>query len=269
MHGEPTSLASATDKVTRRRQQELEQEIRHAPADVNIYLELARIYRTQQRHVDAVRVLERGSQHLADDVQLKWELEESQLARSLQRLTTAREVALQRPTEEHQLDLNRARTEWAVRRVEVCRARLSREPSQAKLQVILAEGLRDLGQFDEALREVEPATSSEEDAPAAHWVRGQCLLVLGRPLEALSAWRAASLRRSNPAPSEIRSRALRAATNLALQHGFYASAQRYLDELAKLHPTDLSIRDTLAKVRTLSINDEAHLVSPIELSEED
>ncbi len=192
------------DRVIRQRQQELELFIRQTPADSAAYLELAKIYRSQERHYDAIRVLEKAVGYLPDDLDIRWELEEAQLARALQRLQTSQEILIQSPSADHEENLERARIDWAVRRAEVCRARLSRTPGDPKLQVLLAESLRDLGSYEESMQFATAASTSLEHAPLAHYVRGQCLLALGRPLDALSAWRSAALRRSVPAPEGVK-----------------------------------------------------------------
>ncbi len=261
-----SSPTHASEKISRQRQQELEQYIRQTPADGNAYVELARIYRAQERHYDAIRVLEKAVQHLPDDESLRWDLEESQLARALQRLDAAKQIALQSPSSDHDETLERCRVDWAVRRAEVCRARLARTPGDAKLQVILAEALRDLGQYDEAIRETQGVLTSIEHSPTAFLVRGHCYLAMGRPLDALSAWRGAALRRAVPAQTGIRIQALKSASNVALQYGLYASAERYLRELAKLLPDDTSIEQTLANLQKLSSDADADMVPQIDLA---
>jgi tetratricopeptide (TPR) repeat protein len=264
--GHQSSSPGASDRVVRRRQQELELLLRQAPADSSAYLELAQIYREQDRHHDATQVLERALSHLPDEMELRWQLEEALMARALQRLKSASEVELMQPNEQNREDVERARINWANCRRNVCQSRLNRNPGQANLHVVLAEALKDLGEYEEAIRETDSVLSSPEDSPQAYLIRGQCFQALGRPLDALSAWRSAGLRRAVPAPEGIQVAALQAAANTALQQGLYASGKRYLQELRRLRPSDDLVAETLKKIDQLIEDDGVETVPPVELT---
>lgn len=228
----PEQLPSDPGAGVRRRQQ-LEHHLRACPTDLDGYLELARIYRTEQRPVEARRVLEQARQVFPDEPRIVWELEEAILARSLQQLREVRELAerLRTPEAEHELD--RARADWSRRRLEVCRARLGREPQRVGLKIAIAEALIDDDRYQEALGEVESLTDHEEFGCQAQLLRGRCFLTLGRDADALPALRAAALRRSLPPPPRVRSDALRLLVDTAERLGLALSLERYRQQLAQ------------------------------------
>ena len=232
--GEPQSTPSPephTARPTLERRQELERYLRDRPADIDSYLELAAIYRNADRAAEATRVLKQALEVEPNHPQVLWQVEEASLARALQQLRDVREVSQRLHSPEALHELERAQTDWANRRAEVCRARLARDPSLTHLRVVLAEALRDLGHHHEAIESLQPALADDEEAPLAYLILGNCLQASGRDLEALAAWRACALRRAVPAPPRIRIAALRAAVDVAQRHGLDASLPLYRQAL--------------------------------------
>lgn len=217
--------------ATLERRQELERFIRNRPADIDAYLELAAIYRGQGRAVEAARVLKVAQEVEPGHSEVLWQLEEASLARALQQLKDVRDVAQRLNTPEATRELERAQTDWACRRAEVCRARIERDPSAAHLRVVLAEALRDLGDYAEAIASAEHALHCDSESPLAHWIIGQCHNALGNTLQALSAWRHVALRRAVPAPAKLRVAALKAACEQAERLGLSASLSLYQQAL--------------------------------------
>lgn len=221
----PTSAPATAPSLERR--QELERYLRDRPADVDAYLELAAIYREAGRSVEATRVLKQALESEPGEPRVLWQLEETSLARALQQLHDVRQVAQRLHTPEAERELERAQTDWACRRAEVCRARLARDPSQDHLRVVLAEALRDLGRNEEAIEALGPALQVDREAPLAYLILGHCLQANGQDLEALAAWRAAALRRAVPAPTRIRVPALQAAVDVAERLGLSGTLPLY------------------------------------------
>lgn len=241
--------------VSLERRQELERIVRDAPAGIDAYLELAEIYRGDGRLYEAQRVLERGTAVVPDHPRLLWQLEEVVLGRVLRRLREAKERLEASPSDAARLELQRCQTEWACRRADVCRRRLARDPDNRRLSLVLGEALRDNGRFEEALQAVEPALASDSEAPAAHLIRGQCLVQMRRELEALAALRAAALRRATPAPRRIRVTALRIAATVSARLGLWATAERYLRGILQTEPDDTEAIDALARLTPLWTDD--------------
>jgi len=222
-----TATEPAPPKVNLQRQQELERYLKPKPADVEAYLELAEIYRRAVRPIEARRTLKKGLEIHPDEPQLIWQLEEANLAQSIYQLREVTELARRLGTGEAQRELERAIIDWAARRVEVCEARLKRDPANLQLRVLLSEALKDMGRFEEAIEEADVASESDALAPTAHLIRGQCFQALNEMRKALQAYRAAAFRRAVPAPPRIRCLAMRAAMELAETLGLPQSYARY------------------------------------------
>ena len=219
--------AAAQRQPPLERRQELERFIKDRPADMEAYLELAAIYRRLGRSVEATRVLKAALEVEPQHPEVLWQLEEATLARALQQLRDVREVAQRVSTPEANRELERAQIDWACRRVDVCRERLVRDPQAHRLRVVLAEALRDLGEFEEALAALAPAMGDDTEGSQASLVAGQCLHALGRKLEALAALRRAATRRAVTAPARLRASAMRLACDLAESLGLNASLEIY------------------------------------------
>lgn len=240
-------------RVRVERQQELERYLQPKPSDVAAYLELADLYRKDNRPAEAVRTLKKGLEVDPDEPRLQWEYEEAMLAQSLFRLRQLRELSTRLQTAEAQHEYERAQVDWAARRVEVCRARRKRDPDNAHLSVLLAEALKDLGQYHEAMEAAERAIKDDHEAPTAYLIQGLCLQSQGKPVQALRAFRCAAMRRAVPAPAKIRYRAMREASTLAESLGLTETLPRYRRvcevarrelEQAEAQPTAPSHADT-------------------------
>ncbi len=219
-------------KVRLQRRQELEQHLKLRPTDLEAYLELARIYRADDRPIEAKRVLQQAIQTFPSDDRLVWEMEEATLARSRQQLRDVTEVVSRLNTPEANRELKRSQTDWACRRMDVCRARLSRDPSQLHLRLVLAEAMFDSGMFEGAVDELKPILDVDELSPQANLLSGRATMATGKDLEAMSFFRAASLRRAVPAPIRVRITALRFLVEIASRLGTTMTLARYQQQLA-------------------------------------
>jgi tetratricopeptide (TPR) repeat protein len=163
-------------------------------------------------------------------------------------LKDVRDVAQRLNTPEATRELERAQTDWACRRAEVCRARIGRDPASAHLRVVLAEALRDLGEYPEAIASAQQASTCDSESPLAYWIIGQCHYALGDSLQALTAWRHAALRRAVPAPAKLRVAALKAACEQAERLGLSGSLPLYQQalQLAELEAAQHQDRQPIA-----------------------
>ncbi len=227
------TVQSGDDNVEARarRRQHLEHHVRARPTDLDAYLELARIYRHENRPLEARRVLEQARQIFPEDQRVLWEFEEATLARSLQQLREVHDLAERLRTPEAEHELERARADWARRRIDVCRARLNREPGRVQLRIAIAEAMIDMERYEEALTELAPAQEHDELSCQAHLLRARCLLALGNDAEALPALRAAALRRGVTAPPKIKLAALRLLVDVAERLGLTLTLERYRQQL--------------------------------------
>jgi Tfp pilus assembly protein PilF len=233
-------------KVTIQRRQHLEHYLRDRPADIESYLELAAIYRSEGRAVEATRTLKAALEIEPDHGSVLWELEEAELARSLQQLRDVRGVAERLSSPEAERELERAKTDWTNRREKVCRARLARDPANHHLRVVLAEALREQGRSAEAIEALKLALQCDTEAPLAYLILGNCKYAEGDVLGALSAWRHAAMRRSLAASPKIRSTALKAAIGAASSLGLTASLAIYQQALKSIDDPTQTVDDQVA-----------------------
>ncbi len=224
--------ASETEPTVRlERRQELEQHLRASPTDLEGYMELAAIYRAEDRPLEARRVLQQALQIFPEEMELLWEFEEATLARSLQQLREVTELAQKLDTLETERELKRSKNDWACRRMDVCRARLKRDPSLLHLKVVLAEAMYDAGLHEPAIDELDAVLDNDELSPHAYLIRGRCLLAIGKDIEAMAALRAASIRRAVVAPLRTRVVALRLLCETADRLGVDLTLQQYRKHL--------------------------------------
>ena len=213
--------------VVLQRRQYLEQHIKSNPTDVDSFLELGKIYRSEHKPIDAKRVLEQAIEFFPDDNELLWELEEATLARSLQQLREVAELTNRLQTAEADRELQRCQHDWACRRIEICQARLERDPSKVHLRVSLGEAMYEANMFEGAIAELQPLLEHDEFSPAAYLLRGKCLLAMKKDLDAMVELRACALRRSVPAPLRLRILSLRLLCETADRLGISLTSNRY------------------------------------------
>ena len=220
-----------SERGSLQRRQHLEQHIRSNPTDANSFMELAQIYRLEQKPIEAKRVLEQATELFPDNEDLRWEYEEATLARSLQQLREVAELANRLETAEADRELDRCQHDWACRRIEICQARLQRDPSKVHLRVALGEAMLDAGMFEGAIEELEPLLEIDQFSPSAYLLRGKCLLGLNKDLDAMVELRACTLRRSVPAPLRLRTLALRLLCETAERLSIQLTLTRYRELL--------------------------------------
>ena len=219
-------------KVRLERRQELEQHLLTSPTDLDSYMELAAIYRADDKPIEARRVLQHALQIFPEETSVRWEFEEATLARSLQQLKEVTELAKKLDTLETERELKRSQDDWACRRMDVCRARLKRDPSLIHLRVVLAEAMHDAGLHEPAIDELDVVLDDDDLSPHAHLVRGRCMLAIGKDVEAMTELRAASMRRSVVGPLKTRVQALRLLCETADRLGLELTLATYRQHLA-------------------------------------
>lgn len=211
--------------------QHLEQEIRNAPANSQPYIELGQIYLNQERWSDAKRVLENGVQLCPESEPLVLMREELLLHQASQLLQQAKTALAQELTDENKHALEQAEVNYANERIRVCRDRFARHPEQKEILINWAIGLRQLARFDEAIELLVKAADEPDLRARASLQLGMCYQTLNRPLDALSAFRKASLFRAPPPEPKIRQRALELALDLAEELALIDSARFYAEQL--------------------------------------
>lgn len=216
-----------------KRFQELEQAIKHAPANAEAYLELGRIYLEQERWNDAKRVLDSGVQFCNENEPLLLLREDLTLLLASQLVEEAKARCAQKPTAENRYELEQAEINMANERIRICSHRFARRPDEKELLVPWAIALRQLGRHDEAVDLLAQAAQVPALRARASLQLGMCFQFLARPLEALAAFRKAALFRSPPPDPAIRVRALELASTIAEEHALFDSALYYAEQLVK------------------------------------
>ncbi|TWU21627.1 Tetratricopeptide repeat protein [Novipirellula galeiformis] len=235
-------------KLIRQRRQELEVHLKSSPTDQEAFRELASIYRQEDRPQEAKRVLTEALRIFPDNASLLWDLEEAKLARSLQQYREVSDLAARLKTSEVERELKRSREDWAYRRIEVCEARLKRDPSLEHLRLVLAEAYIDTEQQDKAISELDALVKNDEFSPQAYLLRGKCLLSLGHDVQAMASLRAAGLRRAVVAPLQTRLAALRLLCETAQRLGIELLSEHYQRHLAMVE-AEIAKSTTAAKMK--------------------
>jgi tetratricopeptide (TPR) repeat protein len=221
-------------KVQLERRQELQHKLKTNPTDLEGFLELAAIYRQEQRPLEAKRLLQQALQIFPEQEEVRFQHEEAILARSLQQFREVSDLAQRLKTPEADRELDRSRSDWACRRIDVCRARLERDPSQMGLRMTMAEAKYDAEMFDESFAEAGQLLELDEWSANAHFLRARCLLALGKDLPAMKELRAVALRRSVVAPERLRHASLRLLCDLSEKLSLQATGNQYREHLRRL-----------------------------------
>ena len=234
---------SESPSVPLQRRQELERLLRTNPLNLDAFLELAAIYRRENRPVEARRILGQALEVFPGNVDLLFQHEEAILARSLQQYREVADLAARLQTSEADRELSRATTDWAMRRIEVCRARLQRDASALQLNIQLAEAHLDAEDYEEAIEVAGRMTKHDAYAAPAHLILGRCALAAGDDLTAMKYLRAAALRRAVTAPPAIRCIALRLLCDAAAKLGVTETLEDYRSALITAE-ADLAAQQT-------------------------
>jgi tetratricopeptide (TPR) repeat protein len=230
----PLPATTRTTSIPLQRSQELEQAIKHSPAVVEPYIELAQIYLQQERWVDARRILEAGRQNCPENETVLLLHEDLMLTLSTQLLENAKKELAQRPCDDTRYAREQAEINLINERIRVCRERYHRNPDQKDILITWAIALRQQQKYDEAIALLTQATKDLSLRARASLQMGMCHQALERPLDALSSFRRAALFRSPPPDPKVASVALELAAALAEENGLIDSSIYYLENLVKL-----------------------------------
>ncbi|OUT59408.1 hypothetical protein SV7mr_38520 [Stieleria bergensis] len=216
------------------RRQRLERKLSTNPTDLEGFLELAAIYRSEARPLEAKRLLETAQGVFPDNAEVLWELEEAILARSLQQLREVTEVVSRIRSPEALHELQRSQSDWAQRRIEVCQARIKRNPLLHEFRFVMAEAHLDAEQYDQVLETTEPLLKVDSYFPQAKFLRGRCRLAMGDDLAAMRELRAVAFGRQTPAPKALRLATVKLLFETAERLELSASLTHYRELLYRL-----------------------------------
>jgi tetratricopeptide (TPR) repeat protein len=242
--------AGAERRIALLEHQELEQQIKQAPADPLPYVKLAKLYQSQGRWKDTLRVLEAGVQHNADYEPLVELREDLLLAAAEREQTEAHQAHLQRPTAESALHCEGRERNLAEEQLRFCQQRLARHPEQTELKLRWARALRALGRYEDAIQLLNGATLPSSLRARAQYELGLNYQLSGRALQAISHFRQAALFRDPAPPPDIQQAALKAGMELAEKLHMIETALHFGGEWLQLPaaPTDM-LRKRLAALQ--------------------
>jgi tetratricopeptide (TPR) repeat protein len=234
------SASEGSRRIALLEYQELEQLIKSSPADPLPYLQLAKIYRSQNRWKDVLRVLNAGVQfnpehELLVETREDWLFESARVAFD----EASREYAKQ-PSKEAELDRQGCLIKLANEQLQLCCNRLQRHPDQMALEVGWGEALMILGKFNEAVEHLERAITVPVLRSEASLKLGRCRQAMGQVLEALSHFRVAAFFRAPPPSKTVAMESLTAGLNLAEQLRLKDAAIQFAEKLLEFTPTDSS-----------------------------
>lgn len=228
------SESAEPNRVPLNRYQELEQQIRNAPAVPDPYIELANAYRADGRLKDAKRIVDRGVHHNEEcypllDLQEDLALEYAHMA-----VTQAKSQHARHKNELTEKTLHDKELDLANLRIKVCSSRLARNPNDHEFWIPWAIALRQLGRDEEAIEKLKTASKIEGIRCRALLQLGMCYQRAGSVLEALAAYRRAAFFRVPMPPLDVRKRAMELALDLAEQAALLDSALAYGELLVPL-----------------------------------
>ncbi len=236
VRGEIPQVTKSPVAIPLVRFQQLEQEIRNAPAVAAPYDELATIYLQSERWTDARRVLEAGVKNCPEHEPILLMHEDLMLILANQLLEQAKKDQAEHPTEQAKFELEQAEINLLNERIRICRERYGRHPEQRDLLITWGIALRQSKRFEEAIEKLKEACRDLRLRSRASLQLGMCHQALDNPLDALSSFRRAALFRSPSPDPKVASTALELAANLAEEIGLIDSAIYYLSMLQKLNP---------------------------------
>ena len=227
------SVVKSGPAIQLERFQQLEQEIRHSSAVPEPYVELAQIYLQRERWADSRRALDAGIQNCPEYEPLVLLHEDLVLNQAAQFVEAAKTEHAQKHTAQSRFDLEQAEVNLVNLRIKVCRDRFQRHPDQKDILITWAIALRQSQRPEEAVEILQDAAKELPLRARASLQLGMCYQSLDRSLDALGAFRKASLFRSPEPDAKIASTALELAAKLAEEKGLIDSAIYYWEELAK------------------------------------
>jgi thioredoxin-like negative regulator of GroEL len=202
------------------------------PDDLSGYHELAQFYLMADRYKDAAEVYAQAMK-VSDDPGLRETMEDVQIREIRGQWATAdkRFRASGDPADKAEAD--RARSELYTRELALYRSRCERFPNNLSFRYELAVRHKLLGQFNEAIRELQVARNDPR-------TKGRCLLALGECFENIKQLPLA-MRQYEAAIQEIpdrdsdnKKKALYRAGKLAFRTDDLATAERHLTILASM-----------------------------------
>ncbi|HZZ73050.1 MAG TPA: hypothetical protein VFE24_12420 [Pirellulales bacterium] len=239
-----------TVEVSLTPEQTLQQAILKNPADLDKYLELARLYQASDKLDRAETTLEKGLAASGGDLRFREALEEIHLAYAQRRVAVAERRAKESPTPENREIYKKVKAESNLKELDIYRARVERYPRQEQPRFAMAVRLKKAGSYAEASAVFQELMAHSQHPGLAQIELGECQQHLKQYQPALESFYHASKALADSHPEGYKFALYRAGT-LALGMKNVAVAEKILHRLAERDPQYRDLPDLLDKLAAL------------------
>jgi len=222
-------------------EERLKGRVARQPEDLSGYHELAQFYLMADRYKDAAEVYAQAMK-VSDDPGLRETMEELQIREVRVHWAAADKRFRQSGDPAEKAEAERIRNELYTKELALYKSRCERFPNKLEYRYELAVRHKLLGEFSEAIRELQVARNDPRN-------KGRCLLALGECFEKIKQLPLAktqydaAIQEIPDRDGENKKKALYRAGKLAFQVGDLATAERHLTILASM---DYLYRDVSA-----------------------
>lgn len=233
------------------RQQELQQAIAENPENVNARIELAELHARDDRYNEAERILRVALESSGGDLKIREAYEDMGLRRARHQVQVAEQRANNDPSDEAQNLAVRMAQELNRLETEVFRTRTERYPNVISWKVELGTRLKRAGNYSEAIKVLQPATSDPRRRGQVHVELGECFQQIKQYKLAMTNYEAAIDALAERGEPELRKKALYRAGVLAMGLEDLNLAEKHLTELAGLEYGYRDLAERLDKIAEL------------------
>jgi tetratricopeptide (TPR) repeat protein len=241
--GEPVRQQPEPAAIPLNRRQRLEKEISDHPTIMDNYQELAELFSSEGRFPEAEKVLARALAASGNDLNVREQLENTQIRRVRAQLAVAEKRAASLQSDEARELAHRVRSDLNRLELEVFGARCQRYPQNMEVRYELAVRLKRAGNYAEAVRYLTEAQQDAHYNVVAALEMGECLQHLHKYEKALECYRSAAQQAA--ADTQWKRLALYRAGVLATGLKDYQAAEKFLTQLVQI---DSSYRDAAARL---------------------
>ena len=243
------SAGPAAIKLTR--QQELQQAITENPANLDAYVQLAELHARDDRYNEAERILRGALEASGGDLRIREAYEDMGLRRARYQVQVAEQRANDHASEDAQSLAARMRQELNRLETEVFRSRTERYPNVVSWKVELGLRLKRAGNYSEAIKVFQPATSDPRRRGQVHLELGECFQQIKQYKLAMTNYESAIEALAERGEPDLRKKALYRAGVLAMGLEDLNLAEKHLTELAGLEYGYRDVAERLDKIAEL------------------
>ncbi len=231
--------------------QKLERAIVDYPEGPENYLKLAELHLEEHRPAEAEKVLTKALAVSGGDIKIRERLEDATAQRMRHQLAIAEQRAEAKKTDEAYELVQQVRKNLARYELDVLQSRTERYPGVEPLKYQLGRRLKRLGNYQEAVAQLQQVRQDPDCNGPARLELGECLQHLKQYPKALLAYEHAIEATESSAQADYHKLALYRAGVLATALRQLGSAERHLSALRQLDPDFKDVSDRLDKLRQI------------------